>query len=154
MSFCGKPYSGDCSTVKNLMKQLVGAILGIALCSVAAIALPVTAKADSAPMEVEYTNERPLIVIRFNQPHVLYERALYNTISQALDAKANAVFDIISVAPKARSSSAQERNNQMAGQNSRKVLGTLQEMGLPQNRYSLTNTTDNVDASEVRIFVH
>ncbi len=128
---------------------IYGALAACILCSLA-----IAATAAAPTYETEYTNETPLIVIRFNQPHVMYERPLYNVISQALEAKPSATFDIVSISVQTRDSRNQQYNNQLATANTHKVLATLQEMGLPQSRINLTSAADNVSASEVRIFVH
>jgi hypothetical protein len=94
------------------------------------------------------------MVIRFNQPHVVYERALYSTISQAISTKPSAMFDVVSVAPKARNKSDQPRLTQVADMNGGRVMNTLHEIGLPQSRINYTKAMDNVDFSEVRVFVH
>jgi len=114
---------------------------------------PFTVQAAEPVYEVESTSEKPLIVIRFNQRHVMYERSLYNTISRALQVKPSAVFDVVSVAPQAKDKASQQRNNAIATQNTRKVLATLHEMGLPESRISLSDASDQLDATEVRIFV-
>jgi hypothetical protein len=101
-----------------------------------------------------FTHETPLMVIRFNQTRVDYPTPLYNTIGAALKAKPSAVFDLVSIAPRAREEHNQSYYDHIAEQNTHKVLSTLHEIGLPANRISLTNAVDNVDASEVRIYVH
>jgi len=133
------------------MKHAVSILSLALLASVACGALPLVA-AEPA-YEVEYTNEKPLIVVRFNQRYVMYERPLYNTISSALSAKADAMFDVVCITPKAHDAHDQTHYNQVAQQNCHKVLGTLQEMGLPQSRMNVTNASDSVAFNEVRIFV-
>ncbi len=134
------------------MKQTISLALGVfAICVLACIG---AAHAVGSPYEVEYTNDAPLMVIRFNQPHVAYEQPLYKTLSRALEVKPTAVFDIVSVSAKARDPQAQKVNNEIATQNVHKVLNTLKEIGMPQSRINLSSASDNIASSEVRVFVH
>ena len=133
------------------MKRAFGTLFYAALLTVSAV--PALCAAADTSYEVEYTNEKPLMVIRFNQPHLRFEKQLYTVVSQALQAKPSVMFDIVSVAPRAQDSSDQDRYNQMTAQNTHRVLATLTDIGLPQSRISLTTAQDNVPASEVRIFV-
>lgn len=88
--------------------------------------------------------ETPLMVIRFNQKNVYFAKPLYNAVSQALDAKPNARFDVVSVTA----------GGPTGEHNLGKVVATLNEMGLPASRYSVTRRTANVAADEVRIYAH
>jgi hypothetical protein len=134
------------------MKHPVGFILALALLGIPAAALP--AYAAGAGAAADFRHETPLLVIRFNQPHVDYPMPLYDTISRALKVKPGAVFDVVSIAPRAHEAHNQSYYNGIAGQNAHKVLATLHEIGLPASRISMANAIDDVNASEVRIFVH
>jgi hypothetical protein len=117
----------------------------------AGASMPVSAA--NLAVEMEPASDKPLMVIRFNQPHVSYEQPLYNTVSRALQVKPSAVFDVVSVAPKGKNEQAQMHNNVMASQNTKRVLATLADMGLPKSRINLVKLIDQVDSSEVRIIV-
>jgi len=88
--------------------------------------------------------EAPLMTIRFNQKNVYFAKPLYSVISKALEAKPNARFDIVSVTG----------NSATGERNLGKVIATLNEIGLPSSRYSVTRRTANVAADEVRIFAY
>ena len=91
--------------------------------------------------------EAPLMVIRFNQPNVYYQKPLYNAVSQALEAKPDAQFDVVGIST--------GRNAAQAERNLRQVVGTLNEIGLPTSRYSVSRrTSGNVESNEVHIFAH
>lgn len=113
-----------------------------------------SAQATDTAESAHFAQETPLMVIRFNQAQVDYPMPLYNTISSALQAKPSAVFDIVSVAPYAKTTHNQPYYNQVAEQDTHKVLQTLHEMGLPAQRVSMVSAVDNVSAPEVRIYVH
>lgn len=96
----------------------------------------------------------PLVVIRFDRPDVLYRQALYTAVSQALDRRPSAMFDLIAVAPNRGTPS----DVALAADTSRKyaedVLRSLNEMGLPSDRITLSSlTSPDIAANEVRVFV-
>lgn len=111
-------------------------------------------RADYLPDTSEIATQTPLMVIRFNRPTVIYEKALYDTMNKAFQVKPTAHFDVISVARKSDSASEQKMYNTIAAKNTSKVLETFKEMGMPESRYSVTYVAMPVRASEVRIFVH
>ena len=41
----------------------------------------------------------PLVVIRFDQPNVEYQSALYSAVSQAIERRPSALFDVVAVTP-------------------------------------------------------
>ena len=134
------------------MRRIVSYLTAAAWLCMSAAAFPACAADSAAGMDVQ--QETPLMVIRFNAQHVPYAMPLYNTISRALQVKPNAVFDIVSVAPRARTADKQPYFNTLAAQDSHRVLNTLHEIGLPADRISLVDAIDDVSACEVRIFVH
>jgi hypothetical protein len=134
------------------MNRSFSLILSALLLCIPAAAMP--ARAMDTTAERDFSQETPLMVIRFNQAHVDYPMPLYDTISRALKVKPGAVFDLVSVAPRARESHNQPYYNRMAEQNSHKVLSTLHQIGLPASRISIVSAIDSVNASEVRIYVH
>lgn len=96
----------------------------------------------------------PLVVIRFDRPDVPYRQALYTAVSQALDRRPTAVFDLVAVAPNRGTPS----DVALAADTSRKyaedVLRSLNEMGLPSDRITLSSVTSpDIAANEVRVFV-
>ncbi|MBM3583762.1 MAG: hypothetical protein FJX36_04820 [Alphaproteobacteria bacterium] len=96
----------------------------------------------------------PLVVIRFDRPDVLYRQALYTAVSQALDRRPSAMFDLVAVAPNRGTPS----DVALAADTSRKyaedVLRSLNEMGLPSDRITLSSlTSPDIAANEVRVFV-
>lgn len=98
--------------------------------------------------------QTPLMVIRFNQPAVLYQKALYDTMVQAFKVKPSAKFDVVSVSRRGSTPEQQKQYDDIAAQNTGKVIATFQEMGMPLSRYTLSTTTEPVKYSEVRIYVH
>ncbi len=135
--------------MKYIFRLILMVVLGYAFCLADASANAELRMPVNAPR-----NQTPLMVIRFNVVDPLYEQPLYDTVSKALQVKPSATFDIVSIAQKASDDSEQQRFNEVAARNSRKVMNTLHEMGMPENRLNFTTATEPVQSSEVRIFVH
>ncbi|MBN8530531.1 MAG: hypothetical protein J0L97_01540 [Alphaproteobacteria bacterium] len=87
---------------------------------------------------------RPLMVIRFNQRNVYYQRPLYNAASRALQIKPDVVFSVIATGP--------DENG--IGNRGGEVVQALAGMGIPQRQIQYSAKIDPQAASpEVRIFV-
>jgi len=100
------------------------------------------------------SGDRPLVVIRFDQPNVDYEQPLYTAVSRALERKPSATFTIQAVAPNAGSAADVALNTNASRQNAENVLRSLTNMGLPSDRVSLSATmSPDVQSNEVRIYV-
>jgi hypothetical protein len=113
----------------------------------------------AAPLGVNRTaslaGRRPLVVIRFDQPNVEYEQALYTAVSRALARKPNAEFDLVAVAP---SRTANGGNVALAVDQSKRnadsVMRSLANMGLPPDRITLSATTSSIaETNEVHLYV-
>jgi len=116
----------------------------------AAAPAPSRSAAPAAPG----SSDRPLVVIRFDQPNVDYEQPLYTAVSRALERKPSATFTIQAVAPNAGSAAEVAVNNNASRQNAENVLRSLTNMGLPADRVSLSATmSPDIQSNEVRIFV-
>ena len=97
---------------------------------------------------------RPLVVIRFDRPNVPYKQALYGAISQALERRPAATFDVVAVAPNQGSPAEVALNTSASKRNAENVLRSLSEMGLPTDRVNLSATTKtSVNSNEVHVFV-
>lgn len=110
---------------------------------------PAPAAADSV-----LDDRRPLVVIRFDNPSVSYQQALYTAVSKVLDQRPQTGFDLIAVSPAGGSAAEVAMNQNKSKQNAQGVLRTLTDMGLPSDRVSVAATT-SADASvpEVRIYI-
>lgn len=92
-------------------------------------------------------SSRPLVVIRFDRPDVPYEQALYSAISQAMERRPSAAFQVVAVSPSGAQVAASRRNAD-------KVMRTLTDIGLPPDRVSTAATTSaSARTSEVQIYV-
>jgi hypothetical protein len=97
---------------------------------------------------------RPLVVIRFDRPDVPYEESLYNAVSQALERRPGARFDIVAVAPGSANPATAVVGANASKQNAESVRRSLVNMGLPSDRMSMSATSSpEVQDGEVRIYV-
>ncbi len=96
----------------------------------------------------------PLVVIRFEKPNVKYDQALFSAVSQALERRPNAAFDLVAVAPGVGSPSQVALATNKSRRDAEGVLRSLTSMGLPSDRVSLSATTNpNAQISEVHLYV-
>ncbi len=91
---------------------------------------------------------RPLVVIRFDRPTVEYEQPLYRAISEALERRPSANFEVEAAAPATAASPVAARRQ------ADRVVRTLIEMGLPRDRIvSSERLAADAVTDEVRIYV-
>ncbi len=97
---------------------------------------------------------RPLLVVRFDQPRVQYEQALYAVIAEAVQRKPDAAFDLLAVAPARGSVSDVALNTSASKRHAENVLRSMTEMGVNPNRVGLSSMTSVMaQANEVHLFV-
>ena len=96
----------------------------------------------------------PLVVIRFDRPGVDYQQILYAALSQALQAKPNAGFSVVAVAPTRGTAAAVQLAQTSAKNHAQEVLRSMTDMGVPASRLAVASATDpGATSSEVRVFV-
>jgi len=109
---------------------------------------------SSAGRSFAADNRQPLVVIRFDRPDVPYQQALYSAVSQALERRPEAQFDLVAVAANQGMAGQAALNQNQSRKNAEKVLRTLTDMGLPAARISLSSTTSTqVSTNEVHLYV-
>lgn len=97
---------------------------------------------------------RPLVVIRFDRPKVEYEQALYSAVSQALEARPDASFDLVAVSAAGESAGRAAINSTQVRKNAESVLRSLNSMGLPADRVTLSAASNpEATTNEVRLYV-
>jgi len=100
------------------------------------------------------TPGRPLVVIRFDNPNVEYEQALYSALSSALERRPSAAFELVAVAPNRGTAGQIALASSNSKRQAEQVLRSLTNMGLPVERVSLSATTSNTaETNEVHIYV-
>lgn len=114
---------------------------------------PAPAPTDTDARE-RVASQEPLVVIRFGRDNVQYEQPLYNAVSRALDQRPQAAFDVVAVAPQSGDQGQTSLDRSKARRFAERVLRSLNEMGLPPERVSLSATTNpDVNNNQVHIYV-
>jgi hypothetical protein len=97
---------------------------------------------------------RPLVVIKFDRANVAYQQPLYTAVSQALDRRPDATFEIVAVTPSRGNTGQVALASNTSRRNAEAVYRSLADMGLPANRVTLSSTTSaSAETSEVHVFV-
>jgi outer membrane lipoprotein SlyB len=134
-----------------------GQLYGPSLASRGFVSTPMGAPSAAATRERPVpglAERRPLVIIRFDQPKVDYEQALYTAVRRALDRRPDANFDLVAVAPNAGSPAQVALHSDASKRNAESVMRSLTGMGLPADRITLSATTSaSVQANEVQIYV-
>jgi hypothetical protein len=105
------------------------------------------APSPAAVASAELSARQPFVVIPFKDPAVDYQQPLYDAVSTALERWPEVAFDLVAVAPAAESAEAARADME-------KVRASLQGMGLPPERVSVSEITDpSVQSNEVRLYV-
>ena len=97
---------------------------------------------------------QPLVVIRFSDPNVDYEQALFTVVSRALERKPNAGFDLVAIAPNVGTPAEVSLATTRSRRNAESVLRSLTSMGLPADRITLSATSSAMaQVNEVHVYV-
>lgn len=99
-------------------------------------------------------SQRPLVVIRFDQPSVAYQSSLYSAISQTLERRPGATFDLIAVAPAGNEPGRVALNTTKARRHADDVYRSMMDMGLEPQRVAVSSAVaDDAQVNEVRLYV-
>ncbi len=97
---------------------------------------------------------RPLVVIKFDRANIAYQQPLYTAVSQALDRRADAAFEIVAVTPSRGNAGQVSLSSGASRRNAEAVYRSLTDMGLPASRVTLSATTSpTAETNEVHVFV-
>jgi len=95
-----------------------------------------------------------LVTIRFDHPDVKYQQILYTALSQALQSRPGAGFDVIGVSPTRGTASAVQLAQSSARRHAQDVMRSMTDMGVPATRLGLSSATDpSVSDTEVRVYI-
>ena len=95
-----------------------------------------------------FADKRPLVVIRFDKADVVYEPALYQALSRALERRPDATFDLVAVSPN-------DAGQAVARKDADTVFKSMTNMGLPAERVAMAAMGNSaVTTPEVHIYVH
>ena len=100
------------------------------------------------------SNPKPLVKIRFDKPDVNYEQPVYTAVSEAMAKYPNARFELVAVEPTVGNAAQVAIESTRARRNAEKVLRTLTQLGVDQNRLDLaTAQSASAATSEVHIYI-
>ena len=96
----------------------------------------------------------PLVVIRFDDPDINYEKTLFDAIGTTVDKKSDAIFGLVAVAPIGKNEGETRINSSKVKKYAERVLRSLVSFGLPSKKVALTaKTSGDVVVPEVHIYV-
>ena len=96
----------------------------------------------------------PLVVVRFDHPNVDYQQILYAALNQALQARPNADFQVVAVAPTKGNAASVQIAQTAAKRHAQEVMRSMTDMGVPASRMGVASSTDpGAAGDEVRVFV-
>lgn len=103
----------------------------------------------SAQPAFDVAGRRPLVVIRFNQRAVHFERTLHSAVAKAVEAKPEVMFDVVGVT---------NNNEERLETRLASVVQSMRSMGVPDSRMNVQTAQESgvgadEGADEVRIFV-
>jgi hypothetical protein len=94
-------------------------------------------------------NDVPLLVLRYNQPRIYYDKQLYTAVSKAVAIKPEVRFSIVSFVP----DQGGEAMQQAATAQTNALIASLQKMGIPASRISVSSEKVN-DAPYHEIYLY
>ena len=107
-----------------------------------------------APQQPALSGPRPLAKIKFDRSNINYEEPVYLAINEALKRYPSARFDLVAVTPTQGNAAQVAIESTKARRNAEKVLRTLTQMGLPQERVDLSySESAQAAVNEVHLFV-
>ncbi|MFO1242551.1 MAG: hypothetical protein U1E36_05040 [Rickettsiales bacterium] len=130
-------------------------LLILPLFALVALAVPAPVSAQGAGGgQYSSASDIPLVVIRFNQRKVFFERPLYNAVSKAVSIKPNVMLDVVSFIPQASSEDGQERVNASAASQQASVVNALLSMGVPRGQIRTSrDVAPDTQFHEVYVYV-
>lgn len=113
----------------------------------------VVASAGSAVPQSGLARGRPLVVIKFDRQNVAYQQPLYSAVSQALDRRPDATFEIVAVTPSRGNAGQTALASNASRRNAEAVYRSLTDMGLPASKVTLSATSSGTaETNEVQVF--
>ena len=143
---------GNMNTLSASIKT--GEIMGASLTNRALTAATSGAGAIAPRALGSTLGRRPLVVVRFDRKDVAYDQALYNAVSRTLEGRPSATFALVAVAPNTGGAAKIALNRNKARRNRENVLRSLQRMGLPTNRVTLSERTGRATSTEVHLYLN
>ena len=100
------------------------------------------------------SNPKPLVKIKFDQANVDYEQPVYNALNEAMKKYPSARFELVAIEPTGGNAAEAAIESARSRRNAERVLQTLTQMGLDQDRLDLaTAQSSDATTSEVHIYI-
>lgn len=113
-------------------------------------AYPSPATVTAAPL----SSPRPLVKIKFDQPNVAYEQAVYMAVNEAQQKYPNSRLELIAVHPSQGNAAQVAIESTRSRRNAEMVLRSLSQMGVDVSKIDLrTQESAEAKSSEVHIFI-
>jgi hypothetical protein len=120
----------------------------------AVIPQPTPTAEDAVTTTIDTNDRTPIMVIRFNQNHVFFQRALRQAVEATNKAKPGAFFDVVSMVPVGGTMAQSERVNSSAADNLNSVVQEMQNLGVTSSQiHTSTESTPTATIQEIDIFV-
>jgi len=95
-----------------------------------------------------------LVTIKFDRPNVDYQQILYTALTQALQSRPGAQFQVTAVSPTRGTAAAVQLAQTDAKRHAQEVLRSMTDMGVPASRLTVSSMTDpGLGNTEVRVYV-
>ena len=102
-----------------------------------------------------FSSSKPLVIVRFDRANVEFAQPLYKAVSKAIEQRPNATFELVAVAPSSGGAARVALNSNKARRNAENVMRSLQRMGLPPQRISITaRTSRSAQTNEVHLYLN
>ena len=110
--------------------------------------------APAAGVDVSSPMGKPLVLLRFNQRSVYYEKQLFMAISRAVEAKPGVLFDVVSMVPVQTNPQTAAQWQSVAYNHAQQVMQSMHGMGVPRSRIQFrVQPKQGLNYDEVHIFV-
>lgn len=112
---------------------------------------PMPGSAAAAPMP---SGRQPLAKIRFDRANVNYKQPVYMAVQEALQKYPSSQIEIVAVHPQSSNAAEVAIETTRARRNAEEVMRTLEQMGVPMNKLTLTaSQSPEARSSEVHLFL-
>lgn len=84
------------------------------------------------------TQEKPLLIIRFNRPKVEYKQPLKNVVAKIIETKPEAVITLLTIVPVFDDEEKTASSRQIAEHNAKKVASVVEAAGVDEGNVKIT----------------
>lgn len=149
-SLASYPFS---SAPPSTMMQPANISTSAGAVSAMPLSAPMPGSVSSASMSPSGT-ARPLVKIKFDQPNVEYQQAVYMAVNEAIQKYPSSRLELVAVTPSNGNAAQVAIESTRARRNAEGVLRSLSQMGIDVNKIDLTTMqTAEAKTNEVHIYL-